>query len=141
MVSGRERSRVVCVGAVRGVLVSGGRWVVDNESEVRLLGALRGERGALAQLRGLAAVLDEGLVEVRDLRWLNGRLSAIAALVLEEVRRFWGCVHGVVSISATFRSLGCGDTTRSSATTVSGAHGAVTGMGLSYGSWGCVEAV
>ena len=79
--SGRERRRVVSVGAVRGVLVwRGGRWVVDNDSEVRLLEALRGERGARARLWALAAALDAGVVEAGDLRRLNGRLSVIAAL-------------------------------------------------------------
>ena len=79
--SGRQRSRVVSVGAVRGVLVlRGGRWVVDNDSEVRLLEALRGERGARARLWALAATLDAGLVGAGDLRRLNGRLSAIAAV-------------------------------------------------------------
>ena len=80
-VSVRERRRVVSVGAVRGVLVlRGGRWVVDNDSEVRLLEALRGERGARARLWALAATLDAGLVGAGDLRRLNGRLSAIAAV-------------------------------------------------------------
>ena len=80
-VSGRERRRVVSVGAVRGVLVwRGGRWVVDNDSEVRLLEALRAERGARARLWALAAALDAGVVGAGDLRRLNGRLSVIAAL-------------------------------------------------------------
>ena len=79
--SSRERRRVVSVGAVRGVLVlRGGRWVVDNDSEVRLLEALRGERGARARLWALAATLDAGLVGAGDLRRLNARLSAIAAV-------------------------------------------------------------
>ena len=79
--SSRERRRVVSVGAVRGVLVlRGGRWVVDNDSEVRLLEALRGERGARARLWALAATLDAGLVGAGDLRRLNVRLSAISAL-------------------------------------------------------------
>ena len=73
--------RVVCVGAVRGVLARREhRWVVDNEPEVRLLEALRAERGALERLRALAAVLDAGLVGVEDLKRLNRRLSAIAAV-------------------------------------------------------------
>lgn len=77
----RSRRRVVCVGAVRGVLARREhRWVVDNEPEVRLLEALRAERGALERLRALAAVLDAGLVDVGDLKRLNGRLSAIAAV-------------------------------------------------------------
>ena len=80
-VSGRQRGRVVSVRAVRGVLTLGDHgWVVDNDSEVRLLEALRGERGARDRLWALAAALDEGLVEARDLRYLNGRLSVIAAL-------------------------------------------------------------
>ena len=80
-VSGRERRRVVSVGAVRGVLVlRGGRWVVDNDSEVRLLEALRGERCARDRLWAMAATLDAGLVGVGGLRRLNGWLSAIAAV-------------------------------------------------------------
>lgn len=79
--SGRQRGRVVSVGAVRGVLAPGDHgWVVENDSEVRLLEALRGERRARDRLWALAATLDEGLVEPADLRYLNGRLSAIAAL-------------------------------------------------------------
>ena len=78
--SGRRGGRVVSVGAVRGVLVRrGGRWVVDNDSEVRLLEALRGERGARDRLWALAAALDAGVVGAGDLRRLNGRLSVIAA--------------------------------------------------------------
>ena len=88
VVSGREQRRVVDVGAVRGVLVlRGGRWVVDNASEVRLLEALRSERGVLARLRGLAAVLDEGLIEIRGLRRLNRRLSAITEAEPEQLWR------------------------------------------------------
>ncbi len=79
--SDRQRRRVVSVGAVRGVLaLRGGRWVVDNDSEVRLLEALRGERGARDRLWALVAALDAGVVEAGDLRRLNGRLSVIAAL-------------------------------------------------------------
>ena len=79
-VSDRQGRRVVSVGAVRGVLARrGGRWVVDNDSEVRLLEALRAERGARDRLWALAAALDAG-VGAGDLRRLNGRLSAIAAL-------------------------------------------------------------
>ena len=36
--------------------------MVDNDSEVRLLEALRGERSARDRLWALAAALDEGLV-------------------------------------------------------------------------------
>ncbi|MYK76485.1 MAG: HEAT repeat domain-containing protein [Acidimicrobiaceae bacterium] len=83
--NGRPRRRVVSVGAVRGVLTLGdGGWAVDNDSEVRLLEALRAERGARDRLWGLAAALDEGLVEERDLRRLNDRLSVIAALERRE---------------------------------------------------------
>ena len=83
--SGRQRGRVVSVGAVRGVLARrGGRWVVDNDSEMRLLEALRGESSARDRLWALAAALNEGLVEAADLRRLNGRLSVIAALERSE---------------------------------------------------------
>ena len=86
-----ERRRTVSVGVVRGVLALGEHgWVVDNDSEVRLLEALRGERGARQRLWALAAVLDAGLVEAGNLRWLNGRLSAIAAVERPEmVCRVW----------------------------------------------------
>ena len=80
-VSGRQHRRAVSVGAVGGVLARrGGRWVVDNDSEVQLLEALRGENGALDRLWALAATLDAGLVEAGQLRRLNGRLSAIVAV-------------------------------------------------------------
>ncbi len=96
----RQR-RVVSVGGVRGVLVLGGDgWVVSNDSEVRLVEALRGERGARDRLWALAAALDEGLVEPEDLRLLCGRLSAIAAL--ETVEEVWrvrvpGCLRAAVA--------------------------------------------
>ena len=79
-VSGRQLRRVVSVGAVGGVLARrGGCWGVDNDSEVQVLEALRGERGARDRLWALAAALDAGVVEAAHLRRLNGRLSAIAA--------------------------------------------------------------
>ena len=53
---------------------------MDNDAEVRLLEALRGERGARARLWALVAALDAGVVEAGDLRRLMGRLSVIAAL-------------------------------------------------------------
>ena len=78
---------MVSVGGVRGVLeFSDGSWVVANEAEVRLLEALCGERGALGRLRALAATLDAGLVEPGEVRWLNERLSVIAAV---EPERLW----------------------------------------------------
>ena len=100
-VSGREPRRTVSVGGVRGVLSLGEHgWVVDNDSEVRLLEALRGDRGALQRLQALAAVLDAGLVGVWDLRRLNGRLSAIAAVERpEDVWRF-GCLVGLLGAVA-----------------------------------------
>ena len=80
-VSGRLQRRVVSVGAVGGVLAQrGGRWVVDNDSEVQLLEALRGESGARDRLWALAATLDAGVVDAGQLRRLNGRLSAIVAV-------------------------------------------------------------
>ena len=81
---------MVSVGAVRGVLEhSGGGWVVANESEVRLLEALCGERGALGRLRALAATLDAGLVEAGEVRRLNARLCAVAAAEPERLWRVW----------------------------------------------------
>ena len=80
-VSGRQHRRVVSVGAVSGVLAQhAGRWVVDNDSEVRLLEGLRGESGARDRLWALAAALDAGVVEAGNLRRLNGQLSTIAAV-------------------------------------------------------------
>ena len=79
--SGRQQRRAVSVGAVGGVLAQrGGRWVVDNDSEVQLLEALRGESGARDRLWALAATLDAGVVDAGHLRRLNGRLSAIVAV-------------------------------------------------------------
>ena len=63
--SRRVRPRVVSVGAFRGVLALGEQgWVVDNDAEVRLLEALRGERGAKSrnwELRYVAAWHTKGL--------------------------------------------------------------------------------
>ena len=86
-VNSRQR-RVVSVGAVSGVLAQrSGRWVLDNDAEVRVLEALRGERGARERFWALAAALDAGVVEAWDLRRLNGRLSAIAAT--EQPEQLW----------------------------------------------------
>ena len=77
---GRGR-RTVSVGGVQGVLVPrGGRWVLDNDSEVRLWEALSGERGARTRLLALLAVLDAGLAPGRLLSRVNSRLSAIAGV-------------------------------------------------------------
>ena len=87
-VSDRQRRRVVSVGAVPGVLARReGRWVVENDSEVRLLEGLRGERGARDRLWALAAVLDEGVVGAGGLRRLNTRVSAI--LAVERPEEVW----------------------------------------------------
>lgn len=87
MVNGQRR-RVVSVGGVRGVLVvRGGRWAVGNESEVRVLEALRGEGGVLGRFEALAAALNEGVSAPGDLRRLNGWLSAISAA--QELWRVW----------------------------------------------------
>ena len=84
-----RRRRTVRVGGVHGVLVlRGGRWVVDNDTEVQVWEALSAEAGARTRLWALAAVLDAGLAPGRVLPRLNGRLSAIAAVsVPEEVCR------------------------------------------------------
>ena len=80
VVSVGGRRRVVSVGGVRGVLVvRGGRWVVSNESEVRVLEALRDEGGVLGRFEALAAALNEGVAAAGDLRRLNWWLSTIAA--------------------------------------------------------------
>ena len=80
-VNGRQQRRVVSVGAVGGVLAQrGDRWVVDNDAEVQLLEALRGESGARDRLWALAATLDAGVVDTGHLKRLNGRLSAIVAV-------------------------------------------------------------
>ena len=75
-----QRRRVVSAGGVRGVLALGeDGWVVSNESEVRVLEALRGERRALGRFSALAAALNEGVAAPGDLRRLNRWLSAITA--------------------------------------------------------------
>ena len=89
-VTGRSHRRVVSVGAVRGVLARrGGRWVVDNDSEVRLLEALRGEHGVRDRLWALAAALDAGVVEAAGLRRLNNRLSKITELDPDDLEELW----------------------------------------------------
>ena len=54
--------------------------MLDNDTEVRLLEALRGESGARDRLWALAAALDAGVVEAGRLRKVNGRVSEIAAV-------------------------------------------------------------
>ena len=80
VVTGQQQQRRVSVSGVRGVLaVDGDRWVVSNGSEVAVLEALRGGRGALDRFEALTAALNEGLAEPKDLRRLNWCLSEIAA--------------------------------------------------------------
>ena len=123
--------RVVSVGAVRGVLVLGeDGWVVENDSEVRLVEALRGERGARDRLWALAATLDEGLVEAGDLRRLNERLSVITAIetvedvwrvrVPEDLRGAVACVCSCVNEEMLSRWLGYGLAARLDANLVRG---------------------
>ena len=72
--------RVVTVDGVVGVLVrSGGRWVLGNDGEVRMVEALRGSGGARGRLLALAATLDAGVVDGSDLRRLNRLLGQIDA--------------------------------------------------------------
>ena len=80
-VTGQQQRRRVSVGGVRGVLaVDGDRWVVSNASEVAVLEALRGgDDEALGRFEALAAALNEGVAEPKDLRRLNWWLSQIAA--------------------------------------------------------------
>ena len=63
------RRRVVTVEGACGVFVRrGGRWVLGNEAELRMLEALGGSEGARGRLLALAAALDAGVVQGRDLQ-------------------------------------------------------------------------
>lgn len=80
----RRRRLALSVGGATGDLVlRGGRWVLDNDSEVRMLEALAGACGARARFWALAATLNAGLVEAVSETvgvWrLNRLLSEIAA--------------------------------------------------------------
>ena len=76
----RGRRLVLSVGGAHGELVtSGGRWVLDNDSEVRVLEALLGASGTRARFWALAATLNAGLVEPQGVLRLNRLLSQIAA--------------------------------------------------------------
>lgn len=76
----RRRRLVLSVGGAHGELVTrGGRWVLDNDSEVRVLEALLGASGTRARFWALAATLNAGLVEPRGVLRLNRLLSQIAA--------------------------------------------------------------
>ena len=80
--------RVVHCDGIRGVLEQReGRWLVQNEQEVRLTAALGGSGRAFERLRALAATLDAGLVDRANLTWLNKRLRAIADA--ENMSRVW----------------------------------------------------
>ena len=80
--AGGARRRVVTVNGVVGVLARrGGRWVLANDAEVRVVEALRGYGGARERLLALAATLDAGLVAGSQLRRLNRLLGEIASRV------------------------------------------------------------
>ena len=85
---GEPVRRVVHCDGIRGVLEQReGRWLVQNEQEVRLTAALGGSGRAFERLRALAATLDAGLVDRANLTWLNKRLRAIADA--ENMSRVW----------------------------------------------------
>ena len=84
------RRRRVTVGGVVGVLACrGGRWVLANDLEVRVLEALRGAGDARGRLLALVATLDAGMVDGSQLR----RLSC----VLGEIGRGTPCLVRVPS--------------------------------------------
>ena len=88
---GRLLRRCVQHRDVRGVLACrGGRWTVDNESEIRMLAALGADgEGALDRFGALAETLNAGLVDASGLRRLNARLTEIAAAPEERLAIEW----------------------------------------------------
>ena len=85
---GKPVRRVVHCDGIRGVLEQReGRWLVQNEQEVRVTAALGGSGRAFEQLRALAATLDAGLVGRANLTQFNTRLRAIADA--ENMSRVW----------------------------------------------------
>ena len=83
--------RSVQYRGVKGVLVRrDGCWTVDNEPEVRMLGALGEDCAeALEHFRALAETLNAGLVDGAGLRRLNSRLSEIAAAEERQLATEW----------------------------------------------------
>ena len=62
------------VGGAHGELVvSGGRWVLDNDSEVRVLETLRGACGERPQCSGMPEARDRQAVQAADRLDLDGR--------------------------------------------------------------------
>ena len=77
---GAARRRVVTVDGACGVFVRrGGRWVLGNEAELRMLEALGGSEGARGRLLALAAALDAGVVQGRDVGRLSRLLGEVAS--------------------------------------------------------------
>ena len=76
--AGQTRRRRVTVGGVVGVLAwRGGRWVLANDLEVRVLEALRGSGDARGRLLALVATLDAGMIDGSQLRRLSCVLGEI----------------------------------------------------------------
>ena len=85
---GKPVRRVVHCDGIRGVLERrGGRWSIQNESEVRVLAALGGSARAFERLQALAATLDAGLIDRAGLTDLSKRLRAISDA--DNMTRVW----------------------------------------------------
>lgn len=76
--SSPARRRVTVDGVVGMLAVRGGRWVLANDLEVRILEALGGSVGARERLLALAATLDAAMIEGSQLRRLARLLDEIA---------------------------------------------------------------
>lgn len=72
------RLRVICAG-MKGILAyRDGRWILDNESELAVLGALGGSSNGVSRLRGITAALNSGAAGAKDVTNLNQNLVSIA---------------------------------------------------------------
>ena len=89
--SGRVLRRCVQYKDAKGVLARrGGRWAVDNRSEVQMLAALGADcGGALDRFGALADTLNAGLADASGLRRLNARLTQIDAAPEEQLAIEW----------------------------------------------------
>ncbi len=100
---------------VPGVLVRrDGAWSVENEAEIQMLGAFgRSSAGALDQFRALAETMNAGLLDVHELRSINGRLSRLMAEPIKGVAREW--LHQATMAQVAFACVCMSDSSNDNA--------------------------